>query len=254
VALATARRGSYPAGRVEADVPAPLIARYFRRIGDQLALNDRLRAHVRFLPHNLLAPQQPRELDLVLCRNVLIYFDDARKAEVVQKLVRALRPGGWLLCGYSETLRDTPELTAEAPAVYRRHDGGRERQKPPTTVRALLSGTAGPGALRPSPAQIPAGVPAPVHAPTPPQQPGHAPPLKVLALRGDYVDARRLTAELRPLVGQAPALVDLDGASFLGDEAARVLRRAAEAAPHLTLRATRPAVRRWLQRHGIRPR
>jgi chemotaxis methyl-accepting protein methylase len=135
-ALERARRGAYPAARVEAEVPRALIARYFRRIGDQWVLNDRLRPYVRFVPHNLLGPQQPRELDLVLCRNVLIYFDDARRAEAVQKLVRALKPSGWLLVGYSETLRDVGELSAEGHAVYRKRDLGSERHKtPPPTDR-----------------------------------------------------------------------------------------------------------------------
>ena len=73
-------------------------------------------------------------------------------------------------------------------------------------------------------------------------------------LRGDYVDGKRLAAELRAVVGGAAAILDLDGATFLGDEAARVLRRAVEAAPGLEVRATRPAIRRWLGRHGIRVR
>ena len=47
-----------------------------------------------------------------------------------------------------------------------------------------------------------------------------------VVLRGDYVDGKRLAAELRAVVGDARAVLDLDGASFLGDDAARVLRRA----------------------------
>jgi hypothetical protein len=48
-------------------------------------------------------------------------------------------------------------------------------------------------------------------------------------------------------------VVDLDGAGFLGDEAARVLERATRAAPGLVLTARRPAVRRWLWRHRLAP-
>src|SRR5262249_32848942 len=85
--------------------PGARRARYFRRIGDDEVVNDRLRPHVRFDVHNLLAATGGRELDLILCRNVLIYFDEARRAEALARLVRALKPGGWLLVGYSETLR-----------------------------------------------------------------------------------------------------------------------------------------------------
>jgi hypothetical protein len=83
--------------------------------------------------------------------------------------------------------------------------------------------------------------------------PPPAPSPRVI-LRGDYVDGKRLAAELRAVVGEAHVVLDLDGATFLGDDAARVLRRAVEAAPALEVRATRPAIRRWLGRHGIRVR
>ena len=228
-ALARARDGRYPAASVEGHVPPPLVPRYFRRIGDQRALNDRLRPHVRFEAHNLSSPAQPRDFDLVCCRNVLIYFDEARRAEAVTRLVRALKPGGWLLVGYSETLRDCGELTVEGHAIYRR----REVAAPSPT-------------RQPRPGR--AAAPAKVIATLPPS------PARRLLLRGEYADGKRLAAELRAVVGDARALIDCDGATFLGDEAARILRRAVEASPALELRATRAPVRRWLGRHGLRVR
>jgi hypothetical protein len=151
----------------------------------------------------------------------------------VARLVRALRPGGWLLVGYSEALRDHPELTPEAHAVYRK---GPSAVSHPPSARPVPSR---PAALSPSPP--------PIARPDPPRVPR-------VVLRGDYVDGKRLAAELRNVVGEAHVVLDLDGASFLGDEAARVLRRAVEAAPALEVHATRPAIRRWLGRHGIRVR
>ncbi len=238
-ALARAREGRYPATRVADEVPAALRARYFRRIGTEDALNDRLRPHVRFDAHNLLAATGGREFDLILCRNVLIYFDDARRAEALARLVRALKPGGWLLVGYSETLRDQPELVAEAHAVYRKAEPSPVAHKTP--ARTSLA----------APTPIPISLPPRSAHPLAPPQP--TPPPRVV-LRGDYIDGKRLAAELRTIVGDARALLDLDGATFLGDDAARVLRRAVEAAPGLEVRATRPGIRRWLGRHGIRLR
>ncbi|HEX6834974.1 MAG TPA: protein-glutamate O-methyltransferase CheR [Polyangia bacterium] len=238
-ALARARQGRYAAARVEADVPPALRARYFRRIGDDDVINDRLRAHVRFDAHNLLAATGGRELDLILCRNVLIYFDEARRAEVVARLVRALKPGGWLVVGYSEALRDQPELTAEAHAIYKKQLSAVSRQPSARAVAARTAlASAAPVGVTPMPVAAPMTVPA----------------VARVVLRGDYVDGKRLAAELRAVVGDARALLDLDGATFLGDDAARVLRRALEAAPALEVRATRPAIRRWLGRHGIRVR
>jgi SAM-dependent methyltransferase len=219
-------------------VPASLRARYFRRLGSEDALNDRLRPHVRFDAHNLLAATGGREFDLILCRNVLIYFDDARRAEALARLTRALKPGGWLLVGYSETLRDQPELVAEAHAVYRK-----------------LSAISHQPSARPAVAPRSPTMPAPVAAPHVARAAvTQATPAPRVVLRGDYVDGKRLAAELRAIVGDARAVLDLDGATFLGDDAARVLRRAVEAAPGLEVRATRPGIRRWLGRHGIRPR
>jgi len=264
-ALARAREGRYPAGRVASEVPAALRARYFRRIGDDEVVNDRLRPHVRFDAHNVLAATSGREFDLVMCRNVLIYFDDARRAEAVARLVRALKPGGWLLVGYSETLRDQPELAAEAHAVYRKVDAAsvpkpaaRVGSAPHPLPTAMAPSTASPSMASPSMASPRTASPG-AHAAhaahgAHPASPSHGAPSSRLVLRGDYVDGKRLAAELRAVVGDARAILDLDGATFLGDDAARVLRRAVEAAPGLEVRATRPAIRRWLGRHGIRVR
>jgi chemotaxis protein methyltransferase CheR len=240
-ALQRARDGRYRAARVEADVPAPLYARYFRRIGDDDVINDRLRAHVRFEAHNVLAPTGGRELDLILCRNVLIYFDEARRAEAIARLARALAPGGWLCLGYSETLRDDGELVSEGHAIYRKAPPAERRPAAPTAnarVEPSAPSSAPAPPLRPSPRASIGSI-----APTPPPR---------VVLRGDYVDGKRLAAELRAVIGDKRVELDLDGATFLGDDAARVLRRALEAAPALEVRATRPAIRRWLGRHGIK--
>jgi chemotaxis protein methyltransferase CheR len=228
-ALAVAQKGRYPAARVDGDVPSALVRRYFRRIGDDCVLNDRLRPHVRFRVHNLLVGTPPRDVDLLLCRNVLIYFDEARRAEAVSRLVKALKPGGYLLVGYSETLRNHPELSGEAHGIYRRASSPAPFPAPP------------PGTSR----SVPGSTSISRSTPTLERR---------LALKGEYPDGRRLAGELRGVVGDGRVVLDLDGATFLGDEAARVLRRAIEAAPAMEVRATRTPVRRWLVRHGIKAR
>jgi len=61
------------------------------------------------------------EFDVILLRNVLIYFQPETKQAVVQRLLRALRPGGYLLVGHSESLHGVASgLTMAAPAVYRK--------------------------------------------------------------------------------------------------------------------------------------
>ena len=143
-ALARARDGRYPAAAVTRDVPAPLVKSYFRVLGDERVLNDRLRGLVTFQTLNLLGASYPRELDLILCRNVLIYFDEARREEVVSRLVRALKPGGWLLVGYSETLRDCAELEGEAGALYRKRESAAPRPMPISKSQPIALNRADP--------------------------------------------------------------------------------------------------------------
>jgi chemotaxis protein methyltransferase CheR len=231
-ALDRARAGLYSAERL-ADIPDELRKRHFEAT-DPPTINSRLRRFVHFQRHNLLSTRYPGPFDLILCRNVLIYFDAATRAEVIERLARALYPGGYLFLGYSETLRDHLDLFEQVRddegLVYRRRDESVSQRR-----------------------TIPTRPPAPV---TPPSDEILVDnriegPIKLI-LRGDYHDAARLTAELRPVLSRSYAtVVDLDGAEFLGDDAARVLQRALHAVPKLSLTATRPSVMRWLERHGL---
>jgi len=65
----------------------------------------------RFAQHNLAtAPPPLRDVDLVVCRNTLIYFDEAHSRSALASLEAALRPGGALLLGPAETASDVPTL------------------------------------------------------------------------------------------------------------------------------------------------
>jgi chemotaxis protein methyltransferase CheR len=82
-----------------------------------------LRARVRFGPHDLLADTYPpSEYDLILCRNVLIYFTDEAKERIYRGFFRALRPGGVLFVGGTERLSDHRALGFELiqPFFYRK--------------------------------------------------------------------------------------------------------------------------------------
>jgi chemotaxis protein methyltransferase CheR len=104
--LARAREGVYEGGSLRAcDEDARL--RYFERQDGRLRLRDRYRKGVRFFEANLAAPSGyvgSPPYDVILCRNLLIYFDDAGFDRTVRLLSRWLTPGGWLLLGHSESL------------------------------------------------------------------------------------------------------------------------------------------------------
>jgi chemotaxis protein methyltransferase CheR len=115
-ALATAAVGRYGERAMRAVDPA-LRERYFDRQGDgSYLVGARLRHLVRFRRHNLARGPTPPSgeagFDLVICRNVLIYFDATLVAPAVEALRRALRPGGTLLLGHADAL---PQEVPGAP-------------------------------------------------------------------------------------------------------------------------------------------
>jgi chemotaxis protein methyltransferase CheR len=107
--LAQALRGVYSAAMVE-PVPADLRRRHVRVARDpgreEVRIAPHLRAHLSFARLNLMDESYaaPRGLDLVFCRNILIYFDKPTQTKVLQRLCDHLKPGGLLFLGHSETI------------------------------------------------------------------------------------------------------------------------------------------------------
>jgi len=102
--LERARLGNYNQIEVNRGLPATLLIKHFTQHGTHWQLNLDVRAMVRFQEFNLAQPWPtlPR-MDLVLMRNVLIYFDVATKKTILGRLGRLLRPDGYLLLGGAET-------------------------------------------------------------------------------------------------------------------------------------------------------
>ncbi len=92
-AIAFARRGIYPAGAVQ-DVPTALRSRYFIRSGTGFDVVKRLRAEVVFGEHDLSARVPFPRIDLLLCRNVLIYFTPRLQRAALETFAFSLRTGG----------------------------------------------------------------------------------------------------------------------------------------------------------------
>lgn len=124
--LAIASRAVYDHARVE-PVPLELRKKYLLRSRDRLAnlvrIAPELRSRVRFQRLNFMEETYdlPDSMDVVFCRNVLIYFDRETQERVLHRICRHLVPGGYLFTGHSETLHglDLP-LRHTAATVYRR--------------------------------------------------------------------------------------------------------------------------------------
>jgi chemotaxis protein methyltransferase CheR len=102
--LARAREGRYNQIEVNRGLPASLLVRYFEQHGTDWQLQQAVRSTVEFREINLARPwpNLPR-MDLVLIRNVMIYFDVETKKAILSRLARLLRPDGYLLLGGAET-------------------------------------------------------------------------------------------------------------------------------------------------------
>jgi chemotaxis protein methyltransferase CheR len=103
--LARAASGRFSQLEVNRGLPATMLVKYFHRDGRNWQLNDNVRRMVTFRPLNLAEtlPWLPR-MDVILLRNVLMYFDLQTKVRVLNQVARVLRPGGYLFLGGTETL------------------------------------------------------------------------------------------------------------------------------------------------------
>ena len=102
--LARARQGKFSQLEVNRGLPASMLVKYFHREGLEWQISDQLRRQIEFREINLAKewPYIPM-LDLVLMRNVLIYFDIKTKKEILEKTRRRLKPDGVLFLGTAET-------------------------------------------------------------------------------------------------------------------------------------------------------
>jgi chemotaxis methyl-accepting protein methylase len=138
-ALAKAEKGGHK-GRAVRPIDERFRDRYFLRQGDELVVSQRLRRLVRFRRHNLMRDPAPpageEPFDLILCRNVLIYFDGATAEQVIFSLERSLREQGTLVLGAADRLcgsiRRLSHLDEEGAAAKAR---ARARKSP---VRPVL--------------------------------------------------------------------------------------------------------------------
>lgn len=109
--------------QVVADVPGPLRSRYLTRVGTEPALYEvsaNVRALVSFARLNLMGNWPMRgPFDLILCRNVMIYFGDATRTTLACRFAELLAPGAVLMIGHAESLAALEQpLQLVEPAIY----------------------------------------------------------------------------------------------------------------------------------------
>ena len=108
-ALSIGREGVYPVA-IEADVSQERLRRFFTREKDVYRVRQELRDTVLFASHDLLKDPPFSRIDLISCRNLLIYLDRESQEQVCSTLYYALNPGGFLVLGQSEIAENPPGL------------------------------------------------------------------------------------------------------------------------------------------------
>ncbi|HQZ85758.1 MAG: chemotaxis protein methyltransferase CheR [Actinomycetota bacterium] len=129
-ALAQGRQGYYSQQEVNRGLPIQSLVRHFEQIGRGWQVGEELRRQVQWRQLNLAAPWPPLPpMDLILLRNVLIYFEPEMRADILLRASRVLRPGGFLLLGTTESSvwpnPDLERVTIDRTLFFRKSTAGR---------------------------------------------------------------------------------------------------------------------------------
>jgi len=120
------RKAVYPGDRVK-QVPPSMLRTYFQKGQDQwknyVRIKPEVRQRVSFAKFNLLSDTPQDTFDIIFCRNVMIYFDTQTRQRVIDRLCRALKPGGYFFVGLSESLNGLAHpLTTILPSGYQKKE------------------------------------------------------------------------------------------------------------------------------------
>lgn len=119
------KAGVYAPDRLK-NVPAEILAKYFTREGNLYRVKPEIKRMVRAANADLMSERLPRYFDVILCRNVLIYFTKESHTEIFTKLHESLSTGGFLILGRTETLIGVNKALFETydarERIYRRKE------------------------------------------------------------------------------------------------------------------------------------
>ena len=141
--LEKAKSGIYSQFEVQRGLPIQLLVKHFNQVGETWQVAPELRAMAQYKPLNLLQNfSHLGTFDVVFCRNVLIYFDQQTKVDVLDRIAKTLQPDGFLLLGAAETvvgLTDTFRPIPDQRGLYAPNVPGKAAVKP-----AALAGVGAP--------------------------------------------------------------------------------------------------------------
>jgi len=107
--LSTAQKGCYHARDVK-NVPKHLFDKFFKTVGEEVLISDEIKSRVTFKKHDLLKDDYEGGFDLILCRNVVIYFTNEAKDKIYRNFCASLNEHGVLFVGGAESILNAREL------------------------------------------------------------------------------------------------------------------------------------------------
>jgi len=121
--LRAAENGTYNESQM-ASVDYNYRLRYFDKLGERYAVKKALKELIQFDFHNLKTEYLPQHNDVIFCRNVMMYFDEAEQKRLIEKFARCLNPGGYLFVGHAESLLG---MTDKFSMIYRNSGTGYQK-------------------------------------------------------------------------------------------------------------------------------
>ena len=138
ILLQAAAGGPYRGPDVRNAMPE-VMTKYFTRTGDSFTVIDSIRKKVAFRQQDLTRDPFESNFDLIICRNVVIYFTDEAKKKLRRRFIDALKPGGILFIGATETMLDASDtgFVRLSPCFYRKAADSLVKSKPTSTMTHL---------------------------------------------------------------------------------------------------------------------
>ena len=138
--LEKARVGLYSQFEVQRGLPIQMLVKYFTQVGETWQIGPDIRAMVQYKPLNLMHNfSHLGQFDVVFCRNVLIYFDQDTKVDVLGRIAKVMAPDGYLLLGAAETVVGLTDIFKPVPdqrGLYAPNAAAKMAAKPSPMVAA----------------------------------------------------------------------------------------------------------------------
>ncbi len=136
--LDKAKSGIYSQFEVQRGLPIALLIKYFSQIGDTWQIAPDIRAMVQYRPLNLLRDfSNLGTFDVVFCRNVMIYFDQATKTSVLERIAQVIDRNGYLALGAAETVVGLTESFKPTPGRRGLYTPSAATVRPPPSLRIV---------------------------------------------------------------------------------------------------------------------